>query len=281
MAMTLISPQALLPRIDDDDCVVVDCRFDLADPDAGRAAWLAGHIPGAHCAHLDDDLAGPVGDSGGRHPLPDLAAFEQRLADWGIREDSLVVAYDDAGGAIAGRLWWLLRDCGHERVALLDGGFRAWQAAGLPVETHTPETGAAPVRQLVTGQMPTLDAAAVARVLRDGAMVLIDVRAPARFAGAEEPLDKQAGHVPGALNLPLTGNVDADGRFLSRAALGQRFRELLGGRAPADAVIMCGSGVSACQTLLAMEHAGLPGASLYTGSWSDWISDPARPIARL
>lgn len=279
--MTLISPQELLPLLAGDDCVVVDCRFDLMDPGAGRAAWAAAHVPGAQYAHLDEDLSGPVGDAGGRHPLPDPAALARRLADWGIGEHSLVVAYDDSGGAIAGRLWWLLRDCGHTRVAVLDGGFRAWQAAGLPVETDVPEPGTAPVRQLVTGQMPTLDAAAVARVLRDGTMLLIDVRAPERFAGAEEPLDKLAGHVPGALNFPLTGNLDVDGRFLSRAELQERFRGLLGGRPPAVAVIMCGSGVSACQTLLAMEHAGLAGASLYTGSWSDWISDPSRPIARL
>lgn len=279
--MTLISPEELLPLLAGADCVVVDCRFDLMEPGAGKAAWAAAHLPGAHYAHLDNDLAGPVGGSGGRHPLPAAATLAQRLADWGIGADSLVVAYDDSGGAIAGRLWWLLRDCGHSRAAVLDGGFRAWQAAGLPVETGAPERGTAPVRQLVMGQMPALDANEVASVVRDGTMVLIDVRAPERFAGGEEPLDKVAGHVPGALNLPLTGNLDADGRFLSPNELHTRFRELLGGRQAADAVVMCGSGVSACQTLVAMEHAGLAGASLYTGSWSDWISDPSRPVARL
>jgi len=278
--MTLISPQELLPLYPRADCVVVDCRFDLMDPAAGRAAWAAGHLPGAHYAHLDDDLAGPVGDSGGRHPLPAPAALAERLAEWGIREESLVVAYDDSGGAIAGRLWWLLRDCGHGRAAVLDGGFRAWQAADLPLETEAPEHGTAPVRQLVPGQMPTVDAAQVVRALRDGTRVLIDVRAAQRYTGAEEPLDRLAGHVPGALNLPLTGNLDADGRFLDRDKLAERFRLLLGERSPADAMIMCGSGVSACQVLVAMEHAGLPGASLYTGSWSDWIGDPARPVAR-
>ena len=278
--MTLISPEELLPAHASPDCVVIDCRFDLMDPAAGKAAWAAAHVPGAHYAHLDNDLSGPAGASGGRHPLPDPATLARRLADWGIREDSLVVAYDDAGGAIAGRLWWLLRDCGHSRTALLDGGFRAWLAAGLPVETTAPERRSAPLRQLVMGQMPAMQADAVAEVLRDGTMILVDVRAPARFAGAEEPLDKRAGHVPGALNLPLTENLDADGRFLDRGALHRRFRELLGGRPAAEVVVMCGSGVSACQTLVAMEHAGLEGASLYTGSWSDWISDPSRPIAQ-
>lgn len=278
--MPLISPEELFACHADADCVVVDCRFDLSDVEAGRAAWLAAHVPGAHYAHLDEDLAAPAGERGGRHPLPAPAVFARRLADWGITENSLVVAYDDSGAAIAGRLWWLLRTAGHDRVAVLDGGFRAWRAAELPVESGPVPARPVPVRDLRLDRMPSIDAEQLGQALRDDGRVLIDVRAPQRFAGNEEPLDRVAGHVPGALNLPLTGNLDADGRFLAPADLRRRFQAILGERPATQAVLMCGSGVSACQTLLAMECAGLRGAALYVGSWSDWISDPARPVAR-
>lgn len=279
--MPLISPEALFQIHADPDCVVTDCRFDLADSEAGLAAWAAAHVPGARYAHLDEDLASPVSERGGRHPLPDPIAFARRLAEWGVDPDHLVVAYDDSGCAIAGRLWWLLRHYGHRRVAVLDGGFSAWRSAGLPVATSPAATATASPRALVPGQTPTVDADAIQTGLRGGNLVLVDVRAESRFAGIEEPLDKIGGHVPGALNLPLTGNVDAEGRFLPPAQLRARFDDVLAGRPANDLVVMCGSGVSACQTLIALEQSGLPGASLYVGSWSDWISDPDRPIARL
>jgi thiosulfate/3-mercaptopyruvate sulfurtransferase len=277
--MPLIRPDALLRRLDDERVVVIDCRFNLADPGAGRSEWRAAHIPGARYAHLDDDLAGPVQARGGRHPLPDPGAFGQRLADWGVSEEQLVVAYDNAGGAIAGRLWWLMRSYGHREVRVLDGGFAAWLAGQLPIEHSTPAPNAVTQRALVPGQMPTVDAAGVEEGLRDGSRVLIDVRDAARFAGQTEPLDKVAGHVPGAVNLPLGDNVDAAGYFLGPRDMRKRFERVLNGRPARDAIVMCGSGVSACQTLVALEHAGLDGAALYAGSWSDWISDPSRPVA--
>jgi thiosulfate/3-mercaptopyruvate sulfurtransferase len=277
--MCLISQHDLTARLGKPDCVIVDCRFDLASPEAGRTAWAQAHVPGARYAHLDEDLAAPPGATGGRHPLPDAGALAAAFARWGIGPETEVVAYDDAGGAIAGRLWWLLRWCGHERVAVLDGGWRGWLAAGLPREATASPPTPGPWRALQTGQMPVVDADALAAGLRAGAMLLIDVRAAARFAGQSEPLDRVAGHVPGAVNLPLTGNLAEAGLFLPAAALAERFQAVLGGRPPADAVVMCGSGVSACQTLLAMEHARLSGAALYPGSWSDWISDDSRPVA--
>lgn len=279
--MPLISPEELQALHESDDCVVVDCRFTLGDPSAGRTAWAAGHIPGARYAHLDEDLAGPVGERGGRHPLPDPATFARRVADWGIAEGHLVVAYDDAGGAIAGRLWWLMRCFGHARVAVLDGGYSAWRAAGLPVETRAPSVEAAAAREPGAAQMAVVDADELDAAIRDGSRLLIDVRDARRFAGEVEPLDRVAGHVPGAVNLPLTGNLDAAGRFLDAEALRARFKAVVGQRQATELVVMCGSGVSACQTLVALEHAGLTGAALYVGSWSDWISDPARPVASL
>lgn len=279
--MPLISPAELQEHQARDACVVVDCRFNLGEPAAGRQAWAEAHVPGARYAHLDEDLAAPVGEQGGRHPLPGADQFARLLARWGVQPHHLVVAYDDAGGAIAGRLWWLLRHFGHEQAAVLDGGFAAWQAAGLPVEKQPPEVHEAPLRELYPGRMPVIDAHELIDRLQAGSIVLIDVRDGQRFAGAVEPLDRVAGHVPGAVNLPLTGNVDEAGRFLAPQALRQRFQSIIGQRPVAEVALMCGSGVSACQSLVAMEHAGLAGATLYAGSWSDWISDADRPVAKL
>ncbi len=257
--------------------VVVDCRFNLLDAQAGRAAWEAGHIPGAFYADLDSDLAAPRRPDSGRHPLPDPAAFAALLGSWGVAADSLIVAYDDVGGAVAARLWWLCRWAGHERVALLDGGLPAWKAAELPLSTAVPATATAEY-PVSSGAMPVIDASAVQTALEAGRLTLIDARDAARFAGKAEPIDPRAGHVPGALNRPFSCNLDATGCFKPAAQLRAEFTALLDGE-PAAVASMCGSGVTACHNLFAMTLAGLPPASLYVGSWSGWITDPARPVA--
>jgi len=269
-------------RPDPPGVVVVDCRFNLMKPEAGRADWLAGHIPGAFYADLDRDLAGPASPATGRHPLPDPERLRVLFSSFGIGPETRVVAYDEGPGAIAARLWWLLRWMGHRHAALLDGGLAAWRAAGLPLATDAP----APVPgRSFTGQpgaMPTRDTAKLAAALAsgDGRLRLLDARAPDRFAGTTEPIDPVAGHVPGAINAPFTGNLGSDGRFLSPGELAARFAALAGNRSPADVVCMCGSGVTACHNLFALELAGLSGAALYPGSWSEWIRSPDRPVAK-
>lgn len=278
MYTTLIGAHELAGRLADPQTLVVDCRFDLARPDAGRAAYLAGHIPGALYAHLDHDLSGPVTPATGRHPLPDPETLARTLSSWGITSQTQVVAYDADSGAFAARLWWLLRWVGHRGVAVLDGGFKAWREAGLATSTDIPtrspsEFIARPDRSA------WVDADEVARCLRAG-WRLLDARAPERFAGSVEPIDPVAGHVPGAVNHPLTTNLTTDGRFLPPQELHARYTASQAGVSDAQTIAMCGSGVTACHLLLAMEIAGKPGARLYAGSWSEWIRDPARPVAR-
>lgn len=261
--------------------VVLDVRWRLGGP-PGRPDHDAGHLPGAVFVDLDTELAGPRHPSGagGRHPLPDPAELEAVLRRAGVSQGGTVVCHDDDNGAVAARAWWLLRWAGFpaERVAVLDGGFAAWVAAGLPVtaEPSRPTPGDVVVR---AGAMPVLDAAAAAALAREG--VLLDARAPARYRGETEPVDPRAGHVPGARNAPATGNVGEGGHWLSPAALASRFREL-GVTGPEAVGAYCGSGVNAAALVLALEHAGLTTArpaALYVGSWSDWSSDPARPAA--
>ncbi|RTL03425.1 MAG: sulfurtransferase [Lysobacterales bacterium] len=274
----LIDAAALAARLDDPDLVVIDCRFNLMDKAAGPRAWAAAHLPGARYADLDADLAGPVTGTSGRHPLPAQAAFAASLSRWGVRPDSFVVAYDAAGGAMAAaRLWWLLRWVGHGRAAVLDGGLPDWQRRGLPLTDAAP-TVAASDYPVQPDDARWLGIAALKAALAAGES-LVDARAAARYRGETEPVDPVAGHVPGALNLPQDGNLDAEGRFLPPAALAARFGAVLGERAPARVIHMCGSGVTACHNLLAMEAAGLTGSKLYAGSWSEWIRDPANPVA--
>lgn len=272
----LVQPDTLAAMRDVPGVVVVDCRFSLAAPGAGERDYRAAHLPGARYAHLDRDLSNHARAGQGRHPWPDAAAFCARLSAWGIRPDSWVVAYDAGDGAFAARFWGLLTMLGHVRVAVLDGGWARWVALGLPVADRVPEV--APAYYVATFDATRLfDADAVRRHL-DGAGLLVDARAPERFRGEVEPLDPVAGHVPGALNRPFADNL-VDGCFKPAARLRAEFDALLDGREPGDLVAMCGSGVTACHHLLAMAHAGLPGAKLFTGSWSGWISDPARPVA--
>lgn len=273
---TLVQPEALAAALDERDVVAVDCRFSLADPAAGEQAYRAAHTPGARYAHLDRDLSGHGKRGQGRHPWPDAVAFSARLSDWGIAPNSRVLAYDAGDGAFAARLWCLLKLLGHDAVAVLDGGWARWTALGLPVDAAVPSPS--PAAYSATFEASRLFDADDTRRHLDAGGLLLDARAPERFRGEVEPIDPVAGHVPGATNRPYASNL-ADGRFKPAAQLRAEFDTLLDGR-PADAVVaMCGSGVTACHHLLAMEHAGLPGAKLFTGSWSGWTSDPSRPVA--
>lgn len=258
--------------------VLVDCGFDLADPDDGEYAWSARHIVGSFYLHLDRDLSGTKTGTNGRHPLPERAAFAATLGRLGITPDTQVVALDRQGGPYASRLWWMLRWMGHDAVAVLDGGFEAWRAAGGAVDAETPATRAAapyPERTPRAGTTGTHELAA-----QLGRIRLVDARAGERFRGEVEPLDKVAGHIPGALNRFFKDNLDVGGRFKPAPTLRAEYEVLLGRDAAAQTVHHCGSGVTACHNLLAMEHAGLTGSRLYPGSWSEWSADPARPIAR-
>jgi len=278
VASPLISTAALAERLTDPDWRVADCRFDLANPQAGAAAWRAGHVPGAIHVDLERDLSVAVTPQSGRHPLPTAEAFAATLARLGIGNGNRVVCYDAGNSAYAARLWWMLRHAGHDAVQVLDGGFAAWVAEGRPVST---ETAPLPAARFVARPRPAMlcDAAGVQDVLSRGEL-LVDVRGAERFRGEVEPLDAVAGHVPGAANLPFLENLGADGRFRAPGEIAELWRSRTGaapGRAP---VCMCGSGVTACQGLLALEIAGIGGGRLYAGSWSEWIRDPARPVAR-
>lgn len=274
---TLVSARELATRIGDPSLVVLDARFSLADPAAGEAAWRAGHVPGAHHVDLDRDLSGTHVPGAGRHPWPDAADFGRMLAVRGITPAHQVVAYDAADGAFAARAWCLLRLAGHARVAVLDGGFAAWRAEGLPVETDLPASRPVSPYPVAFDRTRLYDGGRVEAHLAGGGL-LVDARGRERFVGEVEPIDARAGHVPGAVSRPYALNV-AGGRFRPREALANEFAALLGGHAPTDVVAMCGSGVTACHHLLAMAYAGFEGAGLYTGSWSGWIEDPARPVA--
>jgi thiosulfate/3-mercaptopyruvate sulfurtransferase len=282
---TLVEAGTLRQLLEEDsaDVAVVDCRFDLMNPDAGRASYLAAHIPGARYADLNRDLSGPVTDESGRHPLPDPATFAVTLARLRVREGVQVIAYDSAGGAFAARLWWMLRAWGHTPVAVLDGGYPAWIAAGGATAAgeerggQPPDNGPNLPPPIAT--WPVVSTAEVAKRLHDPQQLLVDARAPERFLGSVEPIDAVAGHVPGAENHPFSLNLGADGRFLPAHELQRRWQSRLRGRDASHLVAMCGSGVTACHNLLGLEVAGLTGAKLYAGSWSEWIRDPRRSVA--
>jgi thiosulfate/3-mercaptopyruvate sulfurtransferase len=262
------------------DLAVIDCRFDLMKPDAGLLSYKQGHIPGARYADLNRDLSAPVNPSTGRHPLPDPATFAATLARLGVRNGVQVIAYDSAAGAFAARLWWMLRAWGHAAVAVLDGGYPAWTGAGGPTVAGEEPAATGPVGPPPIAAWPVVSTAEVAGLLRDPRRFLVDARAPERFSGSVEPIDPVAGHVPGAENHPFSMNLGSDGRFLPASDLRQRWESRLGGRDPQQLIAMCGSGVTACHNLLGLAVAGLPGAQLYAGSWSEWIRDPQRPVAR-
>ncbi|MGJ7901333.1 sulfurtransferase [Lysobacter sp. 1R34A] len=274
---TLVSAEDLAAALGRDDLIVVDARFALNDGDAGEAAYRQAHVPGARYAHLDRDLSDHRKRGGGRHPWPEADDFTAALGRWGITPQHQVVVYDNGDGALAAaRLWFLLRVLGHRRVAVLDGGWQHWTALGLPSDDLVPTPS--PTRyEAGFDARRVLDAQDV-RSLLDSGGLLIDARAGERFRGEVEPLDRVAGHVPGARNRPYADNL-AGGRFKSSETLASEFAPLLAGQPPAQTAVMCGSGVTACHHLLAMAHAGYDGAALYTGSWSGWIEDPQRPVA--
>ena len=276
---TLISTAEVAAHLDDPNWAIVDCRFALAAPAKGRRDYLAAHIPGAVYANLDGDLSAPIiPGKTGRHPLPAVDDFGATLSEWGIDDHTQVVVYDDNSGFIAGRLWWMLRWMGHDAVALLDGDWRLWQAEGRPtrtgVETRIPRTFIARPRPHLLATTDEL-----AEKLGDPALHLFDVRLAERYRGENETIDPVAGHIPGAVNAPYALNLDADGRFLAASELRERYEALLDNVPTQEAIFYCGSGVSAVHDLIALEIAGLGMGRLYAGSWSEWIADPARPVA--
>jgi thiosulfate/3-mercaptopyruvate sulfurtransferase len=279
MYTTLIEPVELSRRLSDTNVAVLDCRHDLTRPEWSDRAYAEGHIPGAVQAHLDRDLSSPVGPQTGRHPLPDIAKLAQTLGRWGIDNSVQVVAYDQGNGMYAARAWWLLRWLGHAEVAVLDGGFAAWQEAGLPISREAANRSP---RKFVPNVAANafVTTAELQQALANASPVLVDARGADRFAGENETIDPVAGHVPGAMNRPFAKNVDGRGRFHSADELRRQWTETLATRSTTDVIAMCGSGVSACHNLLALEIAGLPGARLYAGSWSEWIRDPSRPISK-
>jgi thiosulfate/3-mercaptopyruvate sulfurtransferase len=280
MYTTLIQPAQLAAlAADEENVAILDCRHDLARPQWSDQAYAEGHIPGAVQAHLDRDLSAPIGPHTGRHPLPDVAKLAETLGRWGIDDSVQVVAYDQGNGAYGARAWWMLRWLDHPNVAVLDGGFAAWQEAGFPV-SREPTTRKS--RTFIARPSATafLTAAQVQQGLAGNSIALIDARGADRFAGENETIDPVAGHVPGAVNRPFGKNIDGRGRFLSADELRRQWTQLLGTRPSSEVVAMCGSGVTACHNLFALELAGMPGGKLYAGSWSEWIRDPGRPIAK-
>lgn len=278
---TLVSAEHAATRLIDPRLRVFDCRYELGRPEAGREAYRVGHLPGAIHADLHHDLAAPETAASGRHPLPTPEGFAARLRAWGVNGDSFVLAYDDASGMWAARFWWMTAKwLGHPRVAVLDGGLRRWQALGLPVTREIPPPPPAGNFSERHDATAAVDADATAAAARAADWRVLDARAPERYRGEVEPIDRVAGHIPGALNHPTARVVAADGTFRPAAELKAELGASLGGIAPAQTIAYCGSGVTACHLLLAMEYAGLPGAKLYPGSWSEWSRDPARPVAR-
>jgi len=278
---TLIDAASLAAHVNDADWVIVDCRHDLVNLAAGREAYAAGHLPNALFADMERELSGAKRDADGafrgRHPLPEKDAFIELLRSWGVNGDTQLVAYDAHGGMFAARLWWMLRWVGHEAVAVLDGGVPAWQSAGLPLSTAAPAPRA---RGTIAARAPlvtTVDVNTVLQNVAHGGRQVVDARAPDRFRGENETIDPVGGHIPGAKNRFFKDNLLADGRFKAPDQLKTELGTVVGD--PQKAIMQCGSGVTACHNLLALEVAGLPGAALYPGSWSEWSADAARPVA--
>lgn len=273
---TLVSTDTLAAHAR--EWAIVDCRFDLANAAWGREQYQAAHIPGAVYAHLNDDLSGPRTGTNGRHPMPSDEALVALLERLGIGNGTQVVAYDQDAGSYASRFWWLLRYAGHTAAAVLDGGFAKWAAEGRTVQAGSETRQRATFRPSFNRAL-VLTVGDVERRRQDGRTLLVDARAGERFEGRSETIDKKAGHIPGARNRFFRDNLAPDGTMLGADALRAAFASVLDGRSPAETVMYCGSGVTACHNLLAMAHAGLDGSALYTGSWSEWSSDPSRPIA--
>jgi thiosulfate/3-mercaptopyruvate sulfurtransferase len=274
---TLVTAAALAGNVDNLGWVLFDCRHELANPEFGPKAYAESHIPNARFAHVDRDLSAPLTGSNGRHPLPDARRFGDWLGRMGVESSKQVIAYDHAGGGYAARLWWMLRWLGHDRVAVLDGGWDAWVNAGYPVPREIPQP--IPAHFALRPRDAWVDARSVLAHLDRPDMLLVDARSSERFHGRNETIDPVGGHIPGARNRFFKDNLDPLGRFKPAAQLREEFLQVLGTARPVTVVHQCGSGVSACHNLLAMEIAGLSGSKLYPGSWSEWIADRSRPIA--
>ncbi len=275
----LYTPHELHAALQDEGCITVDCRHELARPEVGRENYLVSHIPGALYAHLEEDLSSAVTATSGRHPLPDPDRFAALLARCGWSPGKLLVAYDDAGGAIASRLWWLMKYFGHDCGALLDGGIDAWRNAGFELESGAVVAGQAPVVELTALSELVLSTDDIARDLPSKKIVLVDARALERFSGEVEPIDPVAGHVPGAVSYAYAEVLTSGGSFRTVEEIRRGLEPLLGDHSSGELVHMCGSGVTACLNLFAAELAGLPGGKLYAGSWSEWCRDPSRPVS--
>lgn len=276
---TIISPATLDSHLESADWAIVDCRFSLEDPDRGRRDYVLSHIPGAIYAHLDEDLSSPIiPGKTGRHPLPEIETFCQTLGQWGIGPGVQVVVYDDSGGAIAARLWWMLSWLGHDAVAVLDGGWPRWHLEGRIVKAGNESRPAREFRPNRHDSM-IVDANQVNSIREDRGWLLLDSRSAERFRGENETIDPIAGHIPGAVSAPYADNLDQNGIIYSREEIRSRFQAILADTPPDRAVFYCGSGVSAAQNLLAMAYAGITGSKLYVGSWSEWITDPRRPTS--
>lgn len=273
----LIDTDTLADHLDDPNWVVFDCRHDLVRPDWGAGEYAKSHIPGARFLHLDRDLSGPMSGANGRHPLPDPQRLAATLGAAGVGPATQVVAYDAHGGAYASRAWWALRWLGHDAVAVLDGGFGKWLREDRGETDEVPKP--APVRFQPRPGVAPVDAQFVLAHLRDPGVCVVDARSSDRYRGENETIDPVAGHIPGSVNRFFRENLDASGRFKPPAALREEWKRLLPSLPPEAIVHSCGSGVSACHNLLAMEVAGLAGSRLYPGSWSEWIADPSRPVA--
>jgi len=277
MWSTLISAAEVSRHLADTNFVFIDCRFNLADTEAGRRAYEEAHIPGSHYAHLDQDLSGKIiPGKTGRHPLPEVSSLVATLRSWGVNNESQVVIYDDATGGVGSRLWWMLRWLGFNNAAILDGGWAEWKRRGYPVSS-APPSGDEGSFVAFADESATVDATSVDKMRKEQDWMLIDSRAEERYRGEVEPIDPIAGHIAGAINLPFSRNVNADGTWKTSAELRKQFEESLGADVPSSNVIFyCGSGVTACHNILAYEHAGLGQALLYPGSWSEWITDESR-----
>ena len=275
---TLVSTEQLAQLLNDPDWIVFDCRFTLTNSEAGRISYQQGHIPGARYVHLDEDMSSAVTPTSGRHPLPEMQVFADKLSSWGVDKRKQVVVYDDSFGSMAVKMWWLLRWLGHDNVALMNGNWQMWNKHKLPVTTELPKIIPAHFEPHVRNEL-LVDTEEVDFARRERCSVLIDARPEQRFAGEREPLDKVAGHIPGSLNWVYEENLDFDGTYLPADELKEAYLNLMNGLKPEQVIHTCGSGVTACHNMLAMEIAGLHGSKLYAGSWSEWITDSKRPVA--
>lgn len=276
---TLISAGQLKSELGQSECFIFDCRFELASPGAGFKKFVFGHIPTAQYVHLDNDLSSPVTLKSGRHPLPSPNTFLSKLKNWGLNNDAQVICYDDNGGAFASRMWWLFKWIGHENVAVLNGGIQSWIGAGYEISTAKTKFEPGDFSGIPNDDLWVDVEYIEHRLSSDTPMILIDARSNERFTARDTATDPVPGHIPSAVSLPFAGNLTSEGQFLDKQQLHKRFNDISVASEHTPIVVMCGSGVTACHNLLALEVAGVQDAKLYVGSWSEWIRNPMRPVA--